>query len=45
MATHARATRRSFGGWAVITVPLVLGLGLLMGWISNSGFGKTGSIH
>mgnify|MGYP002785821591 FL=1 len=40
MATHARTTSRSFGGWAVITVPLVLGLGLLMGWISNSGFGN-----
>jgi tryptophan-rich sensory protein len=40
MATHARPNSRSLAGWAVITVPLVLGLGLLSGWLSNSGFGN-----
>lgn len=40
MATQGHKADRSFGGWAVITVPLVLGLGLLMGWVSNSGFGN-----
>lgn len=30
--------RRSFAGWAVVTVPLIVGIGSLMGYLSNSGY-------
>lgn len=32
--------RRSFLGYAMITVPVVLGLGMASGWLSNSGYGN-----
>jgi len=32
--------RRSFWRYAIFTVPLILGIGLLMGQLSNSGYGN-----
>lgn len=32
--------RRPFWRYAIITVPLILGLGMISGWLSNSGYGN-----
>ncbi|HEV2079172.1 MAG TPA: TspO/MBR family protein [Allosphingosinicella sp.] len=37
--TEARP-RRSFLRYALITVPVILGLGMVSGWLSNSGYGN-----
>ncbi len=34
------APRRSFLGYSILTVPVVLGLGMVSGWLSNSGYGN-----
>jgi tryptophan-rich sensory protein len=34
------AERRSFLSYAIVTVPVILGLGMLSGWLSNSGYGN-----
>jgi tryptophan-rich sensory protein len=34
------APRRSFLSYAIVTVPAILGLGMLSGWLSNSGYGN-----
>jgi tryptophan-rich sensory protein len=34
------APRRSFLGYAILTVPVILGLGMVSGWLSNSGYGN-----
>ena len=35
--TH-KAASGSFLGWAVIMVPLIVGLGMVSGWLANSGY-------
>jgi len=35
------ASRRSFLTYAIATVPMILGLGMLSGWLSNSGYGNS----
>ncbi len=32
--------RRSFLSYAIVTVPVILGLGMVSGWLSNSGYGN-----
>lgn len=34
------ARRRPFLPYAIVTVPVILGLGMLSGWLSNSGYGN-----
>ena len=34
------ARRRPFLRYAMVTVPVILGLGMLSGWLSNSGYGN-----
>ena len=34
------APRRSFLRYAIVTVPVILGLGMVSGWLSNSGYGN-----
>jgi benzodiazapine receptor len=37
---QAAPANRSFWRYAILTVPVILGLGMLSGWISNSGYGN-----
>ncbi|WP_245409625.1 TspO/MBR family protein [Allosphingosinicella vermicomposti] len=39
---HAGSIKQDRGFWryALVTIPLILGLGLLSGWLSNSGYGN-----